>query len=52
MTVKERLEDVRLTVDGLKSETRALGKCMDIADHRSDYVRDLLRRVRYLKELL
>lgn len=52
MTVKERLESVRLTVDGLKSEIKTLGKCVDIADHRSDYIRDLLRRMRYLKELL
>lgn len=52
MAVKERLEDIRLTVDGLKSETGALDGCVDIADYRTDYVRDLLRHVQYLEEPL
>lgn len=52
MAVKERLEDIRLTVDGLKSETGTLDGCVDIAEHRTDYVRDLLRHVQYLEEPL
>lgn len=52
MTIKEQLENIRLTVIGLESEIKDLDACSDIADYRSDYVHDLLRRVRYLKELL
>lgn len=52
MTVKERLENIRLTVGGLKSEIKDLDACSDIADYRPDYVRDLLRRTQYLEEIL
>lgn len=52
MTVKERLENVRLTVDGLTSEIEAVSECVDIGDYRADYIRDLLRRVKYLEKLL
>lgn len=52
MTVKEQLENIRSTIDGLTSEIKDLDGCVNITDYRPDYIRDLLRRVRYLEELL
>lgn len=52
MTVKKQLENIRLTVASLESEIKDLDACSDITDYRSNYVRDLLRHVQYLEELL
>lgn len=52
MTVKQKLESIKVDVDALKTEIKNLESCCDIDDYRADYVSDMLRRIAYLEELL